>query len=86
MDDLQQALEKFDREHEPRRAAALERIGALIARYTPARSLAMQLVAPDPEEGSEPSECCLGQDESSEPDAAFAPEPPSAQSCRRNLA
>jgi len=86
LDELQQALEKFDREHEPRRLAALERIGALIARYAPARGLAMQLVAPDPRQGSEPRECCLGQDESSQPDAAFAPEPSRAQSCRRNLA
>jgi hemerythrin-like domain-containing protein len=62
LEELQQALEKFDREHEPQRRAAIERIEALIAGYEPPRRSGVHALGQVPE-GAAPSEYCLGLDE-----------------------
>lgn len=61
--DLQQALETFDRRHEPQQAAVLERMEVLIARYAPARTSGVHPGAAESLAAGEPSECCLGLDE-----------------------
>ncbi|MEO8178903.1 MAG: hemerythrin domain-containing protein [Deltaproteobacteria bacterium] len=63
LDELQQALEKFDRGHEPQRVAAIERIEALIACYELPRISGVHARGPELSDGAEPSECCLGLDE-----------------------
>jgi len=47
LDELQQALERFDRGHEPQRVTAIERIEALIAGYEPARKSGVHAREPD---------------------------------------
>jgi len=62
LDGLQQALGKFDREHEAQRAAATERIEALLARYAPPRASGIQPVASAPIESAQASQRCVGLD------------------------
>jgi hemerythrin-like domain-containing protein len=63
LDDLQEALEAFDGRHEPQRAAALECMDALIARYAPARISGVPSRLVGLLEGEQESECCLGLDD-----------------------
>ena len=62
LDGLQRALGKFDREHEPQRAAATERIEALIGRYAPPRASGIQPVGAALVESAQASPCCVGLD------------------------
>ena len=63
LDDLQRGLEKFDRDHERPRAAALERMEALIAQYAPAHGSGVAAGRPESRQGAEPGACCRGQGE-----------------------
>jgi hemerythrin-like domain-containing protein len=63
LDELQQALERFDQRHEPERMAATARIEALIARYEAPRISGVHACGQELDNTAEPSECCLGLDE-----------------------
>jgi hemerythrin-like domain-containing protein len=63
LDDLQQALATFDRRHEPQRAAVLERMEVLIARYGRAPISGAHPRAAQSLEAGEGSERCPGPDE-----------------------
>ena len=56
LEQLQQALDKFDREHHQQRVAAIERIEALVALYAPARPSGVHRVGPAPGEGAQANE------------------------------
>jgi hemerythrin-like domain-containing protein len=63
LQELQGALEKFDREHESLRAGALAHAEELIGRYGPPRPSGIRAVEGELLDGAEGSECCLGLDE-----------------------
>jgi hemerythrin-like domain-containing protein len=62
---LQQAIEKFDAEHEALRTDVWSRAFALIDRYGPSETSGLHPsgARPSDEDGEEPGECCLGLDE-----------------------